>query len=86
MAGELLLGLVGGQVGPMYCLGVSPEEQDGGEMVTVDLPSTAVCYATLAEFKTQERKEQSPFPRKRRVKRKAVVFHSEIDPQLGSDT
>lgn len=58
MAGELLLGLVRGQVGPMYCLG-------GGEMVTVEIPSTAVCYATLAEFKTQERKEQSPFTLKR---------------------
>lgn len=42
MAGVLLLGLVRGQVGPMYCLGVSPKEQDGGEMVTVGIPSTAV--------------------------------------------
>lgn len=55
-------------------------------MVAVDIPSTAVCYAILAELKTQERKEQSSFTRKRRVKRKAVAFHSWIHLQLGSDT
>lgn len=76
MAGELLLGLVRGQVGPMYCLGVAPEDPVGGEMVTVGIPSTAVCYATLAEFETQEGKEQGPFTRRRRAQRKAVVFHS----------
>lgn len=34
--------------------------------------------------KDRERKEQSPFAMKKRVKRKAVVFYSSTSPMLGS--
>ena len=47
------------------------------EMVTVDIPSTAVCFAPLSRVqKMGERKKQSPSTVKKEEKRKAVVFHS----------